>query len=118
MVVVLVRANYIVSASKIRTDQFLVVSFNSVKQAKVFEQFLNELSLDDHVLLAVAINCRLNEVHELLTASQYSRIFVVLYRQADTAKRYLKRWRFCSKFSNAKSSERDNPISEDNKIVA
>ncbi|UJR20172.1 hypothetical protein I4U23_023304 [Adineta vaga] len=81
-----------VLASKIRRDQFSVVQFDPIEQAKEFERYLSKLSPDVRVLLGNTLNrsasipneqfeCWFNQIQELLTSSQYSCIVGV----CDTA---------------------------------
>ena len=112
-----------VMASKLRTHHVSVVKFDPIKQAKKFDRFLSKLSAEDRILMEKTLNrlaaitddqiaSWLSEVHDLLTSSQYRRIYSVLYRQRDVARRYTMQWGIYSGILNTETKETDEHTSQ------
>ena len=90
-------------ASKFHSHHLAVVKFDPIHKSKQFEQYLNKLPVEDRPLISKTLNrfsritneqfdYWINQISDLLSSSQYNRIYGVLNRQRDIAKRYFDQW--------------------------
>ncbi|CAF0997380.1 unnamed protein product [Rotaria sordida] len=103
-------------ASKFHYKHLSVIKFDPIDQARKFEQYLNKLPIADRPLISETLNrfaaisddqfySWMTEVQNLLSSSQYSRIYDVLRRQRDIAKRYTIQWGINYRSSSVESNE-------------
>ena len=103
-------------ACKLRSDHLAVIKFDPIERARKFEQYLSKLPSTDRLLIRKTLNRLatitdeqvdqvMDEVKDLLSASQYDRIRDVLRRQRDVAKRYTIQWGIFPRASLPKQHE-------------
>ena len=99
-------------ACKFHTNHLSIVKFDPNEEARKFQRYLNRLPIHDRKLFGKTLqrfasianeqfDSWINEVRDLLSSSQATRIRDVLIRQRDIAKRYSTQWTI----SQVKSSE-------------
>ncbi|CAF1143447.1 unnamed protein product [Rotaria sp. Silwood1] len=105
-------------ACKLHSPHLAVVKFDSIEQAKKFEQYLSKLPVVDRISMKKTLNRFaaitddqfdrwLTEIHDLLSPNQYDRIRDVLYRQRDIAKRYTIQWCMSSNVTQNETNQID-----------
>ncbi|CAF3752583.1 unnamed protein product [Rotaria sp. Silwood1] len=86
-------------ACKLHSKHLSVVKFDPIDEGRKFERYLSKLPIADRNLIRNTLNrfaaitddqfdSWMNEVHDLLSSSQYNRIHDVLCRQRDIARYY------------------------------
>ena len=106
-----------VMASKLHTSHLSIVKYEPIEEATKFDRYLNKLSSHDRVLIGKTltrlasitdqqIEGWLEQVQSLLTSTQYDRIYELLYRQCDIARRYVIQWRISSRSSSVTSKDK------------
>jgi hypothetical protein len=115
-------------ASKFHSQHLAVVKFNPIVQAKKFELYLSKLPKTNLILISKILNRFaavtddqfngwITDIQNLLSSSQYNRIYKVLYRQRDIVRRYTIQWGICSRSSSSKSNKTNPLLSEMNDLV-
>ena len=105
-------------ASKFHSHHLAVVKFDPIHKSKQFEQYLNKLPVEDRPLISKTLNrfsritneqfdYWINQISDLLSSSQYNRIYGVLNRQRDIAKRYINQWGLSPRSSSIKLQSLD-----------
>jgi hypothetical protein len=111
-------------AAKFHSNHLSVVKFDPIQKSKQFEEYLNKLPAEDRPLIsktlsrfAAITNDQFDrwiiEIRDLLSSSQYNRIYCVLRRQRDIAKRFTTQWGIPPRFSSMKSNKTEEDIPED-----
>jgi hypothetical protein len=102
-------------AAKFHSNHFAVVEFDPISKSKQFEEYLNQLPVEDRPLISKTLNRFasikneqfdrwITEIQDLLSSSQYNRIHSVLHRQRDIAKNCIAQWNSSSTTSNTTSN--------------
>ncbi|CAF1445334.1 unnamed protein product [Adineta steineri] len=105
-------------ASKFHTNRFSVVKFDPVQKSKKFEEYLNKLPVEDRPIISEILSrfasvtddqfdSWITEMQDFLSVGQYNRIYSVLRRQRDIAKRYAAQWNISSTSLSTKSNKTD-----------
>ena len=111
-------------ASKFHSNHLAVVKFDPIQKSRQFEQYLIKLPVQDRPLIGKTlirfssitneqIDCWMNQIEGLLSTSQYNRIYGVLHRQRDIAKRYIDQWGLSTRTSSIKSNENQSTDTEE-----
>ena len=94
-------------ASKFHSNHLSVVKFDPIHKSKQFEEYLNKLPKEDRPIISKTLSRFaaitndqfdgwITEIRDLLSSSQYNRIYCVLRRQRDIAKRFTIQWGYFS----------------------
>jgi hypothetical protein len=111
-------------ASKFHSNHLAVVKFDPIQKSKQFERYLNELPVEDRPVISKTLNrfasitndqfdSWITEIQDLLSSSQYNRIYCVLRRQRDIAKRCTTQWGISPRSSSIKSNETQEDAPKD-----
>jgi flagellar hook-basal body complex protein FliE len=110
-------------AAKFHSHHLSVVKFDPIQKSRQFEEYLQKLPTEDRPLIGKTL-CRfaditddqfdswISEIQDLLSSSQYHRIYCVLRRQRDIAKRYTALWGISHRCSGVESNKTEEDISE------
>ncbi|CAF1642620.1 unnamed protein product [Didymodactylos carnosus] len=111
-------------AAKFHSNHLSVVKFDPKQKSKQFEEYLNKLPIEDRPLISKTLSrfaaitneqfdSWITEIQDFLSSSQYNRIYCVLRRQRDIAKRYMAQWEYSSKIFKSKVKQNSGKYFKD-----